>query len=167
MNESFDAAFDRLIGHEGGYANNPKDPGGETMWGVTKRVARAWGYNGEMKDLPRETAKKIAYQLYWAPLRLDEFDPEVGFQIFDAHYNGGHVVTWMQQAGGAYCDGILGPRTIAAVKATNKYQFLMRFLALRQIYLVGCKLANGQFAFPTFGRGWINRTSKNLMEGSK
>ena len=54
---SFDDAFDALIGNEGGYSNNPKDPGGETMWGITARVARAAGYTGPMRDLPRDTAK--------------------------------------------------------------------------------------------------------------
>ena len=37
----FDQCFDKLISHEGGYVNDPRDPGGETMWGVTARVARA------------------------------------------------------------------------------------------------------------------------------
>ena len=52
---SFDDAFKALIGSEGGYSFNPADPGGETMWGVTARVARASGYAGPMKDLPLET----------------------------------------------------------------------------------------------------------------
>lgn len=48
-----------VIGVEGRYSNNPNDPGGETMWGVTKENARLAGYMGEMKDMPRETAFKI------------------------------------------------------------------------------------------------------------
>ena len=40
----FDTIFERLMKHEGGYVNHPNDPGGETMYGVTKRVANAQGY---------------------------------------------------------------------------------------------------------------------------
>lgn len=47
----FDTLFDRLMKHEGGYVNNPNDPGGETMWGVTKAVARQYGYTGSMRQL--------------------------------------------------------------------------------------------------------------------
>lgn len=158
---SFDDAFDLLIGNEGGYANNPKDPGGETMWGVTARVARAWGYLGAMKDLPRATAKRIAKQLYWDPLRADEFDGRIGFQLLDANFNGGHPVLWMQQAAGVKADGVLGPATIAAVKAVDPKSFVMRFIAARQAYLTACK------PWPTFGKGWINRTSLNLIIGAR
>lgn len=84
---SFDGAFDALIGNEGGYSNNPKDPGGKTMWGVAERVARAAGYTGPMRELPRDTAKAIAKRLYWDPLHLDQFDPRVTFQIVDANYS--------------------------------------------------------------------------------
>ena len=54
---NFDQAFRNMIGHEGGYVNDPRDPGGETNHGVTKRVAVANGYTGSMKDLPLDTAK--------------------------------------------------------------------------------------------------------------
>lgn len=158
---AFDAAFDQLMGHEGGYANNPADPGGETMWGITARVARASGYAGPMRDLPRETAKAICKRLYWDPLHLDDLPPEIGFQVLDANYNGGHPVLWMQQASGAKADGILGPATLAAVRATDPLRFIMRFTAARQSYFTACK------PWPTFGRGWINRTSLNLIIGAR
>ncbi len=157
----FDDAFDLLIGNEGGYSFDSADPGGETMWGVTARVARAWGYVGAMKDLPRNTAKRIAKLLYWDPLHADEFDGRIGFQLLDANFNGGHVVLWMQQAAGAKADGVLGPITIAAVKACEPLAFIMRFIAARQAYLTACK------PWPSFSRGWINRTSLNLIIGAR
>ena len=55
----FDKAFELLIGNEGGYVNNQKDPGGETNWGITKTVAVANGYAGDMRTMPKETAKGI------------------------------------------------------------------------------------------------------------
>jgi lysozyme family protein len=158
--DSFDDAFTALIGSEGGYSFNPADPGGETMWGVTQRVARNSGYNGAMKDLPLATAKQIAKQKYWDPLRLDEFDPRVAFQIFDANYNGGLVVLWMQKASGASPDGKFGPDTVEAVKNSDPMKFVMRFAAYRLRYL------KGLHAWPTFSRGWTERMAVNLLLGA-
>lgn len=157
---AFDDAFDVLIGNEGGYVNNPKDPGGETMWGVTARVARAFGYTGAMRDLPRDTAKQIARKLYWDPLKLDELDARVAFQCFDANYNGGHVIVWMQQASGATADGVLGPATLAAAKAVDPLRFIMRFNAYRGMYYTLLS------TWVTFGKGWARRVFNNLLKGA-
>ncbi|MEZ7524000.1 glycoside hydrolase family 108 protein [Burkholderia vietnamiensis] len=157
---SFDDAFDALIGNEGGYSNDPKDPGGETMWGVTARVARAAGYTGPMRDLPRDTAKAISKRFYWDPLKLDMFDARVAFQILDANYNGGHCVIWMQGSAGARVDGVLGPATIAAVQATDPLRFILRWNSLRQRYLTSLK------TWLSFGKGWANRIANNLWKGA-
>jgi lysozyme family protein len=157
---SFDDAFAALIGNEGGYVNNPADPGGETMYGITARVARSQGYTGAMRDLPIDTAKSIAKQSYWDPLHLDEFDPRVAFQMFDANYNGGQVVRWAQQASGAAVDGKLGPNTITAIKGAEPRAFMMRFLAYRMKYLGSLK------TWPTFGRGWSSRIADNMLKGA-
>lgn len=157
---SFDDAFDALLGNEGGYSNNPNDPGGETMWGITARVARAYGYTGAMKDLPRDTAKAIAKKLYWDPLRLDELDPRVAFQIFDANYNGGHPVIWMQGAAGIAVDGLIGPKTIAAVQAVDPLRFMMRWNGLRIRYFTSLK------TWLEFGKGWASRIANNLFKGA-
>lgn len=154
---AFDTAFDRLIGNEGGYSNNPDDPGGETMWGVTARVARAVGYTGPMRDLPRDLAKTICRQLYWNPLRLDELPEQIGFHVLDANYNGGHAVLWMQQAAGAKADGKLGPATIAAVQACNPYLFILKFTALRGLYMTNLK------TWVSFGKGWARRLFTNQL----
>ncbi|SAJ96475.1 glycosyl hydrolase 108 family protein [Burkholderia multivorans] len=157
---SFDDAFAALIGNEGGYSNNPSDPGGETMWGITARVARASGYMGAMKDLPQETAKAIAKKLYWDPLQLDSLDPRVAFQIFDANYNGGHVVIWMQGASGAKVDGLIGPNTVAAVQTVDPLRFILRFNALRLTYFTSLS------TWATFGKGWVRRIANNLTKGA-
>ena len=157
---SFDDAFKALIGNEGGYSFHPADPGGETMWGVTARVARSFGYAGAMKDLPLETAKQIAKEKYWDPLHLDELDPRVAFQIFDANYNGGLVVLWMQKACGAQEDGNFGPDTLAAVKSADPMKFVLRFVAYRLRYL------RNLHTWPTFSRGWTDRMATNLLLGA-
>ncbi len=56
---AFAAAFARLIAVEGGYVNDSADSGGRTNWGITEAVARAYGYNGEMSELPRSLAAGI------------------------------------------------------------------------------------------------------------
>lgn len=156
---TFADAFAALMQHEGGYSNNPNDPGGETMWGVSARVARASGYSGAMRELPLETAQAICKNLYWNPLRLDELPAPLAFHILDAHYNGGHAVQWMQQAAGLAADGVLRDELITAVRALGEEredEFILRFSALRLNYLTCCK------AWPTFSKGWARRIAKNL-----
>jgi lysozyme family protein len=157
---SFDEAFTALIGNEGGYADNPADPGGETMWGITARIARAWGYAGAMKDLPLDTAKQIAKRNYWDPYQCDQFDPRIGFQVFDAAYNGGHPAQWLQQAAGVTADGVIGAQTAAAVRAADPLKIMMRFDAYRLIYFSSLN------AWDSFGKGWCNRIAHNLLRGA-
>ncbi len=61
---SIDRLIEGVIGREGAYSNDPNDPGGATMFGVTERVARACGYTGPMRALPRDTAKEIYFSQY-------------------------------------------------------------------------------------------------------
>ena len=61
----FDDAFEIIVGSEGGYSNDPNDPGGATRFGITEAVARANGYEGDMKDLPLDKAKSIYKAKYW------------------------------------------------------------------------------------------------------
>jgi lysozyme family protein len=154
---NFDQAFHDLIGNEGGYSNDPNDPGGETMWGITKRVALEEGYTGEMRDLPLDTARAIARKRYWDPYHCDSFDPHVSFQILDTAYNGGHVVQWLQKACEITQDGVLGPATIAAIQSMNPYKLVMRFDAFRLQYMTSLHI------WPSFGRGWANRIAENLL----
>lgn len=156
----FDDAFTLLIGHEGGYVNHPEDPGGETMFGITKRVAVANGYTGAMRYLTIDIARRIAKSEYWDRWQCDQFHPEIAFQIFDAAYNGGHVSMWMQMAVGAKTDGKIGPKTIAAVRDLSPVTFTARFSAYRLRYLASLK------TWPSFGRGWCNRIAGNLLEGA-
>jgi lysozyme family protein len=157
---SFDQAFTALMGNEGGYCNNPADPGQETMWGVTERVARAWGYTGAMIDLPQNTAKQIAKSQYWDVYQCDQFDPRIAFAVFDAAYNGGAPAKWLQQAAGATPDGVIGAQTVAAVRSADPLKIIMRFTAYRLKYLGNLKI------WPVFGRGWSNRIADNLILGA-
>ncbi|MBR0568352.1 glycoside hydrolase family 108 protein [Azoarcus sp. L1K30] len=157
---NFDMAFDRLIGHEGGYSNHPRDPGRETMWGVTAAVARAFGYSGAMRDLPRDTAKLIYRRQYWDSVRADDLPDTLRFHVFDAAVNSGvkQATLWLQRAAGATADGIIGPRTLAAVRAADPARLAGVYCGLRLQFMTDLP------TWDAFGKGWARRMAANLME---
>ena len=84
--------IDAIIAREGGYSNNPKDSGGETMYGITVAVARANGWTGAMKDLPREKAFAIYADKYWNAIRLDDVEAlsgSIAEELADTAVNSG------------------------------------------------------------------------------
>jgi lysozyme family protein len=157
---TFDDAFTALIGNEGGYSNNSVDPGGETMWGITARVARKHGYVGAMRDLPLQTAKAIAKAEYWDTVRGDELSPVLAFQLFDTCYNSGagEAVMLLQRSLGVTADGSFGPATMSAVKAfPDEYKLVGRLDAYRLLFMADLA------GWPTFGKGWARRIANNLL----
>lgn len=159
---TFDVAFERLIAHEGGYVNHPSDPGGETNWGITKRTAMESGYMGPMRELTRDQAKDIYKVAYWGRARCDEYDGAIGYQLFDAAVNHGigNAIRFLQRAAGVADDGVMGPVSLAAVKAMTVTDVLMRFNAAR------LKFYTDLSTWPSFGRGWARRTAGNLSYGA-
>lgn len=155
---NFDQAFHQLMGHEGGYVNHPDDPGGETNWGITKRVAVEHGYTGDMKKLTRDVARQIAKVAYWDRVRADQVDPAIAFQVMDAAFNHGigNAARFLQRAVGVADDGNIGPRTISYVNAMSVPDVLMRFNAERLDFYT--KLST----WDTFGKGWARRVVGNL-----
>ncbi len=148
MRGNFDAAFDALIGNEGKYSNNPADPGGETMYGITERVARKHGYTGAMVDLPLDLAKSIAKAEYWDPIGGDELADRLDFQVFDASYNSGpgRAEQWLGQAQQPASD--------------DPEKVIMRFDAHRLLFL------DSLGTWPSFGRGWCTRIANNLLRAA-
>lgn len=122
-----------LIEREGGYVNHPADRGGPTCWGITEAVARAHGFSGAMKELPREDAAGIYRRLYWLRPKFDavaERSARVASELFDTGVNMGPAVaaTFLQRAltalnrnGQDYADltpdGRIGPATLNALDA--------------------------------------------------
>lgn len=160
--QNFDAAFERLLGHEGGYSNNPADPGGETMYGITKRVAVANGYTGPMRDLPLAEAKRIAKAAYWDAVKGDAMPNELDFQLFDTAYNSGpaQAVKLLQRALDVPADGILGPNTLGQIAKAQHLgsvaALLARFNGQRLEFLTSL------YPWPNFGKGWARRVAENL-----
>ena len=84
--------INNVIRIEGGYVNDSLDSGGETNYGVTKRVARAYGYRGKMKNLSKNKAFEIYAKRYWNKLNLDDVEllsPLVAEELFDTGVNMG------------------------------------------------------------------------------
>lgn len=156
----FDSVFASTLAIEGGYSNNPADPGGETMWGVTKRVAVANGYVGPMASMPQSVASTIAKKVYWDPYQCDQLPPAISLQVFDVAYNGGAAGKWLQQALGVTADGVIGAQTIAAARAANPWKVVALFNSYRLEYYTS--LGN---TWPTFGKGWTRRVAANLTKG--
>ena len=150
---TFDQALEIVLKHEGGYVNHPSDPGGETNFGITKRVAEANGYHGDMRQIPMEMVRDIYRKDFWDAARCNEIQPELRLAVFDAAVNSGvrRSVQWLQTAVGANADGAFGPRTLAAVAASDPRKAARDMCYERLSFLVQLN------HFNAFGRGWVRR----------
>jgi lysozyme family protein len=106
-----------ILDEEGGYTNDPDDPGGETNFGISKRSYP----NLDIKSLTRQQAIDIYIKDYWNPLQLQEFDSNMALMIMDCGVNQGthRAIIILQKCLGVTEDGIIGSKTIAAYKATG------------------------------------------------
>lgn len=155
---TFDTAFDRLMGHEGNYVNNPKDPGGETRWGISKRAYP----HIDIKNLTREHAKTIYYTDFWLRIADGLFYDGVAFQAFDFAVNSGieTAVRALQRAVGVADDGHWGPVSTGAAALLSESDTILRLLAERLEFMT--KLVN----WPDASRGWARRIAANLRYGA-
>ena len=173
---NIDALIDEVIQREGGYSNHPADKGGPTNWGITEQVARAWGYLGDMRALPRSAAVTIYKNRYWTGPKFDQVAvicPAIGEEMFDTGINMGPAVAGMflQRAlnvlnRGATdypdigTDGNVGPMTIHALTSFMKKRGAEGGEVLRKT-LDGLQcaryveLAEGRPANESFLYGWI------------
>lgn len=161
MVNMFDKCFERVIGHEGGYVNNPKDPGGETKWGVTCVLARANGYNGNMHDMTRGQAKAIYKSAFWDGGAYEFFGPVMSFQYFDAAVNHGilNATKLLQRALEVKDDGVFGDITKQKVKTYLEMDVLLKFNKERIEFYTGLP------TFSIFGKGWMRRVAVNMAYG--
>ena len=158
--DKFEQCFNQLIGNEGRYSNHPSDPGGETMWGITKAVARMAGYHGEMREMPLAVAKDIYRQYYWADWMANAAMP-LCFELFDAAVNCGQstAAKLFQRSLGVKEDGVIGPKTMAAATALSTARLWVQFAATVLEYRASLPQKD-------FGKGWINRSVANLRRGA-
>ncbi len=154
----FETMFDRLMGNEGGYVNDPKDPGGETNWGISKRSYP----NLDIKNLTRLQARDIYYKDFWLAIDGENNYDGVAFQLFDFAVNSGiqTAIRAYQRALGVADDGHFGPYSKAAAKSFPEWQQIMRLLAERLDFMRKLK------AWPNFGSGWAGRIAADLRYGA-
>lgn len=155
----YNVAFDRLMGHEGGYVNNPKDPGGETKWGISKRSYP----HLNIADLTRDQAKEIYRADFWALIRADKLFDGVAFQLLDFAINSGvqTAIRYYQRALGVADDGHWGPISQAAADAATETDQIMLINAERLDFMT--RLNN----WPDASRGWARRIAGNLRYGAQ
>ena len=130
MIDSWPQALDFVLAKEGGYSNNPMDPGGETKYGISKRAFPAI----DIARLTLEEAGKIYKRAYWDECNCDELPPPWDFAVFDCAVNQGPMKAkrMAQMALGVSVDGKIGPKTISAAHSADKDKiklFLGRRLA--------------------------------------
>lgn len=92
MSTAFDRAMVRLLGVEGAFSDHHQDRGGATRYGITEKTARAYGYTGDMRNLPVDLATRIYREQYWDPLKLDQValvSERIADELFDQAVNTG------------------------------------------------------------------------------
>lgn len=160
----FEQAFAKLVDpeHEGGYVNDPKDPGGETKYGISRR-----SYPGEdIKNMTLDRAKEIYRRDFWGPAGCDGLPDLLKFEMFDLAVNTsapGKPVTairLLQQAVGAGVDGTLGPNTLLAAQTLDPAKALRRLQGLRLRYYANVPKATREL----YLAGWVNRVADNMLE---
>ena len=160
MNQNFDKCMEMPLHHEGGFVNHPRDPGGMTNLGVTKKTYdhhHGTDIDEEgMRNLTVEDVMPIYRTNYWEQCRCQDLLSGVDWAVFDWAVNSGlgRAAKALQRAVGAYEDGGVGPQTLMAVTASQLHEMINRIAVHRDIYYRELK------HFDTFGRGWIRRNDE-------
>jgi len=157
---NYDKCLETILHHEGGYVNHPKDPGGETNLGVTKRVYEEWGGTKDMKDLTVEDVAPIYKKNYWDKMKGDDLPAGLDLCVLDFGVNAGpgRSAKYLQTMIGTVADGGIGPNTLRAlstyIDAEGVEGAIKNFQAARQSYYESLS------TFETFGRGWTRRVDE-------
>ena len=156
---NFEKALAKLLKHEGGYVNDPDDPGGTTKFGIDQRSHP----EVDVEHLTLDRARQIYDQSYWGPSHAEALPPGVGEVVFDSAVNCGvgKAIIWLQQVladMGLYhgaIDARVGPLTLAAAAAVDPAQLVSAILSKRRHFYE--RLAASRPAMRKFLRGWNNR----------
>lgn len=160
--DTFSRALAFVLAHEGGYTDDPRDPGGETNFGICKRVYP----DLDIKALTRDAAEVIYQRDYWHAARCGGMPPAVAVMHFDCTVNQGPTAAakMLQVAAGVTPDGVIGPKTLAAVRAADTRKLVTEYAARRAMRYASTNGVN------VFGLGWMRRLTACLalaldMEG--
>lgn len=158
----FERCLDAVLVHEGGYVDNPRDPGGATNLGVTLGTAKAHGldldHDGDVdkidvRNLKPRDVRPVYRKAYWQAAGCDVLPPGVDYIVFDAAVNSGvgRAVRFLQECVGVTADGKAGPITLAAARRLPPAELVLRYRNRRERFYRSLN------TFPTFGRGWLRR----------
>lgn len=161
---NFDPCLKEILLHEGGFINNPKDPGGMTNLGVTKAVYDDWIGHPVNESIMRKLTPQLVTPLYrrkyWDVVRADDLPIGIDLCAFDFAVNAGtnRAARYLQRMVGAVQDGVIGPKTISMIqqfcRSNQHIMTVMRYQDMRREYY-------GQLnTFKTFGRGWLRRVDE-------
>ena len=159
---SFKECLDLVLKSEGGWVNNPQDPGGETNLGVTKRVWEEYvGHPVEsLKKLTKDDVAPLYEQKYWRPCYGEVLPRGLDFVMFSMAVNAGsgRTVKLLQSTIGCVPDGVIGPRTRRLISNGNSATLITQFSEARREYYRTLK------TFPIFGKGWLARVDREEQE---
>ena len=160
MNDNFEESLAHVLKHEGGYVDHPKDPGGATNLGCTKKVWEEWvGHEVTKDDIKALTIADVSplYKArYWDKCRCDDLPRGVDFAVFDLAINSGvgRASKLLQRSVGVAADGAIGPATLAAVADANPRELATKICELRLAFLQALP------TWETFGKGWGRRVKE-------
>ena len=164
MIQNFEKSLDFLLESEGGFVNNPKDPGGMTNLGVT---AATWAqYKGrattekEMRNLKKSDVTPLYEKKYWDACKCDDLPSGIDYLVFDFAVNAGpgRAIKTLQKAIGVPEDGAIGPVTLQNIDVMEKSELITRFSEAKKEFYESLP------TFPTFGKGWLARI--NTVRGN-
>lgn len=157
MKSNFEAALECVLKSEGGFVNDPKDSGGMTNLGVTKRTWEEWvGHPVDekiMRNLKPEYVAPMYKKKFWDSCGCDNLAKGLDYVVFDFAVNAGpgRSVKTLQSTIGCVPDGIIGAKTLAAINASNIEKLIKSFSLAKSAYYKTLK------TYPVFGKGWENR----------
>jgi len=157
MEINFKSSLQHVLTHEGGWSDNPKDPGGATMKGVTLAVYRGqFGADkgkDDLRNITDQQLEQIYRTGYWGKCRCDQLPAGIDYAVFDAAVNSGpgRSAKWLQAAVGADQDGGIGPATLSKLEGHDPIQVIGLICDSRLAFLRS--LSN----WSTFGKGWGSR----------
>lgn len=159
--DNFALVLQRIELSEGGFVNNPHDPGGATNEGITQHQYDLWRIaDGErtqsVRFLGPKEAEAIYRAWYWNAVSGDQLPAGVDYAVMDGAVNSGphEAIRWLQTAAGVVPDGFIGPKTLAAVAACDPKQLIRSICDERLAYDQGLK------NWPYFSRGWSARIAE-------
>lgn len=156
----FIKAMPYVFEEEGGYVNNPADPGGQTNMGITLATLSSWmgtkASSADIHNLSQKTASDIYKKNYWDKVAGDALPAGIDYALLDFAINSGpgRAAKTLQKIVGTTQDGSIGGQTIAAAKAKDSADIINKICDARQ------EMLQSLSTFKTFGKGWTARVKR-------